>query len=226
MRAEVRDRGATVGVKSAGPRWSAWARALLVLALSFGATSCKPLDDVMVWAFGRSMRDSRSFDPYESPRPPAEGSMPFAAGNYPAQMGEVNVGQPELVPYDIPSFTAADMQQGLVASAMVNPVAPTEESLARGQLMYERYCAVCHGAEGLSAGAPIMPAFPLMAAFNLASGRALGFSDGYIYGMIRVGRGLMPAYGYRVTHFDRWHIVNYVRQLQGPAAAAPGAAGG
>ena len=60
-----------------------------------------------------------------------------------------------------------------------------------------------------------------MAAFNLALGRALGFSDGYIYGMIRVGRGLMPAYGYRVTHFDRWHIVNYVRQLQGPASAAP-----
>jgi prenyltransferase beta subunit len=32
--------------------------------------------------------------------------------------------------------------------------------------------------------------------------------------MIRVGRGLMPSYGARITHFDRWHVVNYVRQLQ------------
>jgi mono/diheme cytochrome c family protein len=41
-----------------------------------------------------------------------------------------------------------------------------------------------------------------------------GYSDAYIYAMIRVGRGLMPEYGSRISHFDRWHIVNYVRQLQ------------
>ena len=40
------------------------------------------------------------------------------------------------------------------------------------------------------------------------------YSDQYIYAMIRVGRGLMPEYGSRITHFDRWHVVNYVRQLQ------------
>jgi hypothetical protein len=56
-------------------------------------------------------------------------------------------------------------------------------------------------------------------------------TDGYIYGMIRVGRGLMPPYGHQVAHFDRWNIVNYVRQLQRnagtpgmPAAATPGGA--
>ena len=43
------------------------------------------------------------------------------------------------------------------------------------------------------------------------------YSDAYLYAMIRVGRGLMPEYGSRVTHFDRWHIVNYVRQLQAQA---------
>jgi hypothetical protein len=45
--------------------------------------------------------------------------------------------------------------------------------------------------------------------------------------MIRVGRGLMPAYGPRITHFDRWKIVNYVRLLQqdANAAAQPGGEG-
>ena len=52
---------------------------------------CKPLDDAMVAVFGRSMRDSRSFDPYENPRAPAEGSVAFAAGNFPSADGVVNL---------------------------------------------------------------------------------------------------------------------------------------
>jgi hypothetical protein len=29
-----------------------------------------------------------------------------------------------------------------------------------------------------------------------------------------VGRGLMPEYGSRISHFDRWNVINYVRQLE------------
>ncbi len=47
----------------------------------------------------------------------------------------------------------------------------------------------------------------------------LSRTDGYRYGMIRVGRGLMPSYGHQITHFDRWHVVNYVRSLQAAASA-------
>ena len=68
---------------------------------------CKPLDDAMVSVFGRSMRDSRSFDPYEHPMPPAEGSVAFAAGNWPSADGEVNLGQAEGVA--IPYFTQFDL---------------------------------------------------------------------------------------------------------------------
>ena len=25
----------------------------------------------------------------------------------------------------------------------------------------------------------------------------------------------MPAYGHQIGHYDRWHVVNYVRRLQG-----------
>jgi len=38
---------------------------------------------------------------------------------------------------------------------------------------------------------------------------------------VRVGRGLMPAYGHQVSHFDRWHIVNYIRLLQRNAGNFP-----
>jgi hypothetical protein len=77
----------------------------------------------------------------------------------------------------------------------------------------------------VSAQAAIIDKYQVMNAFNLATGASRGQTDGFIYGMVRVGRGIMPPYGDRIAHFDRWHIVNYVRQLQaqagGPPATAP-----
>jgi hypothetical protein len=45
-------------------------------------------------------------------------------------------------------------------------------------------------------------------------------TDGYLYAIIRAGRGLMPSYGPRTSHRERWAIVNYDRQLQGASGAA------
>ena len=64
-----------------------------------------------------------------------------------------------------------------------------------------------------------------MAAQSLLTDRARAWPDGYIYSLIRYGRGVMPMYGDKVTEpADRWAIVNYVRQLQ--AAAPPVSTGG
>ncbi len=59
-----------------------------------------------------------------------------------------------------------------------------------------------------------------MPSFSLTTPQAMGFADGYIYTLIRIGRGAMPAYGHQIPHYDRWHIVNYVRQLQSQAESA------
>jgi mono/diheme cytochrome c family protein len=40
-------------------------------------------------------------------------------------------------------------------------------------------------------------------------------TDGYIYAMIKQGRGIMPRYGDKILGADRWNVVNYVRKLQG-----------
>jgi mono/diheme cytochrome c family protein len=191
-----------------------WGLALATLA------GCKPLDDAMVLVFGRSMRDQRSFDPYENTRLPPVGSVAFSAGNYPAADGEVNVGQPEGV--DIPPFTQLDLGVpgvgGPAIQGLVNPTNPNDPtSLARGEQLYLRWCVVCHGTDGVGANAYIAELHPVLPAYNLSGPIVAEYSDPYIYAMIRVGRGLMPEYGSRVTHFDRWHIVNYVRQLQARA---------
>jgi hypothetical protein len=45
--------------------------------------------------------------------------------------------------------------------------------------------------------------------------RAAGFSDGYLYSIIRYGRGIMVPYGDKIfQQEDRWRVVNYLRTLQ------------
>jgi mono/diheme cytochrome c family protein len=186
---------------------------------------CKPLDDGMVFIFGRSMRDSRSFDPYENPRPAPVGSVPFAAGNYPSEDGVVNIGQPEGVV--IPYFTQADLGPqvgvgGVRVQGLVNPTDPTSAaSLARGEEIYMRFCVVCHGPDGVGANAYVADKHVLLPEYNVSGAQVAAYTDQYLYAMIRVGRGLMSEYGSRITHFDRWHVVNYVRQLQAEAGNTP-----
>jgi mono/diheme cytochrome c family protein len=216
-------------------------RAALALGVALALSGCIPMDDAMQAIFGRSMRSQPSFDPYENPLMPPEGAVSFASGNHPGAPGQVNIGQPQGSPEDVPALSPAIMAQSMAPGGpvndMVNPVPADAASLARGQVVYDRMCAICHGPQGNPAQAPILPKLPAMVAFPLASGGATLRSDGYIYGMITVGRGIMPAYGHQVAHYDRWHVVNYIRQLQGripaaapadgaPAAPAAGAPGG
>ena len=181
-------------------------------------SACTPLDDAMASIFGRSMRDQSSFDPYENPIGAPDGSVPFAAGNLVAREGEVNVGQPEGLVDFPPPFTQLDiLNEADAVVLLANPVAATDASIARGEDLFLRFCAPCHGPNGNGVTGYIIPAgFP---PYPLISDRVLGFTDGYVYGMIRMGRGLMPAYGHRISHFDRWNVVNYLRVLQGVVPA-------
>ena len=204
-------------MSDSGRRSRGIAHRLVGLALAvLAAGACVPLDDFMGDVFGRSMRDQRSFDPYENTLLPAEGTVPMSAGNYPAGPFDINVGQPEGSADVPPPFTQLDLtNRPEVVDSLTNPVAATAESLARGEQLYYRVCVVCHGPDGSGTTGYIFEVHPAMVAYPLAGEVAMAKSDGYIYGVIRVGRGLMPAYGHQITHYDRWHIVNYVRQLQG-----------
>jgi mono/diheme cytochrome c family protein len=201
-------------------------RAAAAALLALFGTACVPMDNVMQTIFKRSMRSSASVDPYEMTLMPPDGAVSFSSGNHPAVAGEVNLGDPNGVSPDVPPITPADMATGGgVAAGLVNPVPATPASLERGKVVYDRGCAICHGPAGNPQEAPILPKFPAMVAFPLASGGALLRTDGYIFGMITAGRGIMPAYGHQIAYYDRWNVVNYVRQLQGRLATPAAPAG-
>lgn len=105
-------------------------------------------------------------------------------------------------------------------SGLENPHPVTEASLANGRMYYQINCAVCHGdlGDGQGSLAKLNPAY--MFSPSLLVEQALGRSDGYLWGMMRNGRGLMPSYA-RIEEADRWDVVNYVRALQGRTSIPP-----
>lgn len=107
------------------------------------------------------------------------------------------------------------------ADKLVNPLAGQPASPV-GDSLFHTYCAVCHGQAGAGDGRVGMQ----LGAPSLLTDRAKAYSDGYLYSIIRYGRGVMPKYGDKVHAPRRWEIVNYVRQLQSGTVAAAAAPGG
>ena len=159
------------------------------------------------------LRDAPFFDPYEAPRPAPPNSVPFLspAGESPGPIVS----------------TAIVTDAGLTSfgARVQNPLAASDTAaLNRGKIMFDRHCMVCHGTQGSGGGPIVGPGkFPPLVP-NLMLPQTVNRSDGYLYGIIAAGRGLMPAYGPRMNHLERWATVNYLRQLQRAGGAAVPAA--
>jgi mono/diheme cytochrome c family protein len=107
-----------------------------------------------------------------------------------------------------------------IGRVATNPTPVSEASLANGRKHYAINCAVCHGDTGLGDGPATKNGYG-MPGIAINGAGTQGRSDGYIYGMIRNGRGLMPPYN-RIEEPDRWDVVNYVRALQGTVQNSAG----
>lgn len=190
---------------------------LVALLLTLGVGGCdyyyndvpSPDDLMHLVPWFDAMIKSPAVHPYETagvPRNTVPGTVPIT-GSEGDWFAEWSVG----------NTTTADR--------LVNPLAGQPAS-ARGDTLYHTFCAVCHGDTG-NADAVISAR---VAALPLTTPRAIAWSDGYIYSIIRYGRGVMPRYGPQVRGRNRWEVVNYVRKLQADAqqaaaAAAPPAGG-
>lgn len=200
------------GAQSAGParRIFSYVLRTAYFVLALGTSACTDWGGSdLDWAYDAvpwfsTMRQSVSFDPYEMPRLPAHGAVPFRTPQGDAP----------------PLFTQLELDSA--AATLNNPLPATPEVLARGRYTYSNQCVVCHGPAGTGGGPVVGPGkYPTVP--SLTSGTAPGRSDGYIYAVIRVGRGLMPAYGWRMSEAERWATVHYVRSLQRAAPAPAGA---
>jgi mono/diheme cytochrome c family protein len=152
-----------------------------------------PDDAVALIPWFGNMHRGLAIQPYALPsREPVAGTVPITGV------------EPEL---------RVDREEDLPAlNRLRNPAPRTSESLERGEKVFNIYCSPCHGPTGQGDG-------PVAAKFiqppSLTGAAARKYTDGYIYSLIRYGRGIMPLYGDKVRSIDRWHLVNYIRLLQG-----------
>lgn len=191
---------------------------IALLGVALALTGCTRIDNALASVpFFAFMRSSPAFDPYEATRPAPANTVPFEspAGEYVPPIATSPIG-PSLVGTEAGLRAFADSPWGQ------NPFA-NDDLLELGRAQYTENCMVCHGTGGLGDGpATGENKYPVGLARNLTLPNAVGLPDGYIYGIIRAGRGLMPPYGTRIDHRQRWAIVQYVRELQRQAGAQPG----
>lgn len=195
--------------------------ALTMLALSTGGCDFyyhrlpSPDDLWYIIPWFDHMVHARYIRPYETPLVPRytpEGSVPVSGGE-PDWSAEWLSGKTTTVNTLKNPLTSAAHSPGPSV-----PMIPREVEAA-GDTLYESFCSVCHGPTGNADGTMSRQ----MGAPSLLTPRARAYADGYIYGIIRYGRGVMPRYGDKVVvPADRWAIVSHVRKLQAAGPVTPG----
>ncbi len=104
---------------------------------------------------------------------------------------------------------------GLLCSfqAAANPVSADDASVARGAVLFQRYCTECHGKDGRAQMDVISDATDLTDPEAYYSGS----SEQDIFNSIADGAGVaMPAWRSQLGSDDAiWDLVNFIRGLQG-----------
>jgi mono/diheme cytochrome c family protein len=160
------------------------------------------------------MIHARYIRPYETqqvPRYTPEGSVPITGGE-PDWSAEWVAGR---------TTTANALKNPLTGGAAPGPSVPMipRSAQAAGDTLYQNFCSVCHGATGNADG----PVSAQMGAPSLLTPRARAYTDGYLYSIVRYGRGVMPRYGDKiVVPAERWAVVSHLRGLQARHPVTPG----
>jgi mono/diheme cytochrome c family protein len=186
---------------SASTRLARSGRTLALLAAA-ALTGCSWFTD---------FRQQPKIDPWESPT--GNDSVPPRG----SPQGSVSIYGSAAPGFE---FDRQPLPANILAMASIpNPTPPDSASVNRGRIQFQINCAPCHGPLGMGNG-PVtkygMPPIPIGAGTNAAE----KYTDGYIFGMIRNGRGMMPTYN-RIEEMDRWDIVNYLRSIQGKLPGIP-----
>jgi mono/diheme cytochrome c family protein len=89
-----------------------------------------------------------------------------------------------------------------------SPVAFNQDLVKQGNTLYQANCKSCHGDPGKGNVAKLnpQPVDPITRQFQ-------GHSDGEIFYILKVGRGLMPSFSGPLTEMERWAVIAYTRSF-------------
>jgi mono/diheme cytochrome c family protein len=94
-----------------------------------------------------------------------------------------------------------------------NPVPRTAESIARGRLLFQQQCAICHGERGAGDG-PVAASLSSKPEDLSKIARPPIFPDGIVVYRIANGKNLMPAFKTTLSEQQLWDLLNFIRSLR------------
>ena len=112
------------------------------------------------------------------------------------------------------------------AANVKSPLDSTAAIIADGKVLYEPYCDHCHGPKGKGDGKVAAGGIKVevngeqkersiyAGVANLTSDQLKVVSEGHIFHVITMGKGLMWSHGSQISPEDRWKIAKYVKTLQ------------
>jgi mono/diheme cytochrome c family protein len=90
-----------------------------------------------------------------------------------------------------------------------NPFAKNEQTIARGQKLFNIYCIACHAADGSTKGAPVADKLDPRPA-DLRNEAVSSLTEGEIFHRIVQGFGIMPSYKRDLSDEEAWYVTEYV----------------
>lgn len=145
------------------------------------------------WPWSNDMANQISIKPQESVDPVNPGMKAFPKRSVP-----------------VPGTTSL-VKDREVALNTINPVPADEKSVALGAKLFEIYCVACHGKSGTGDG--LVGAKLTLKPFDLTVDRLKTLPDGHFWGYMTFGGAVMPSYANDLSVAERWHVVNYVRNV-------------
>ena len=166
-----------------------WALAMIGLLASV---------NVMALPWDKDMVDQPAAKATEDKPASADTSVPTRDGEYlTAPIGVLGL---------IQGRTAA-------GATLQNPVPITGETLLLGQKLYQINCVPCHGDTGLGDGLVGQKFLPPPVDLTVAYVQSQ--PDGQIFYTLTYGSVAMPYYRDSLTIEQRWHVINYMKEVMG-----------
>ena len=96
---------------------------------------------------------------------------------------------------------------------LTNPMTGDTNSTGRGQMLFVKNCAKCHGESGNGYG-PVSHGFTTWPRQLWAWNNSGPETDGYLFWFITNGRSDMPPWGIILSENERWDLVSYIKTLK------------
>ena len=158
---------------------------------------------------------------YAKPDKPVANTVPrgyagIAAGDYERKSAMQGLEMNGSVPY--PYEDTEPERLRATNEIITNPFPITEEGMARGKMLYDINCGICHGEKGAGEGYlvseknpyAVYPAQPAI----LTNDTFTYTSNGRLYHAIMHGKNVMGGYADKLSYEERWQVIHYIRSLQ------------